>query len=84
MVEWRNPLPGRGTRTVILDAVCSSPCEYCGSMPFFAAHVDSTDDIEMLILKCPKCGEIKRLHRKPPNFRMDLKRARIIAEEGAM
>lgn len=61
-------------------ADCVNPCHYCEGPTYLAAHTDSDGVVEMIIVKCQKCGEIKRLYRDKPNFEMTLKRARLIAE----
>ena len=52
-----------GPRTV---EVCkmTNPCFVCDSLEMIAeAYLDSDGEAELLVIKCPKCGPIKKLYR---------------------
>jgi hypothetical protein len=60
-----------GARTVKLTPL-SNPCPICDSTECYAAvHLNSYGVAEILVLKCPKCGEFKKLYqmqRREPRF----------------
>ena len=71
----------RGAQTTHI-VNCENPCAYCQGPTYIQAHTDSDGNVEMFVVKCPKCGEIKRLYSKPRNVEMNLKLARKLAEKG--
>jgi phage FluMu protein Com len=59
-----------GAKTIQL-VKSSNPCPFCDNNDcHFQVHLDSYGNAEMLVLKCPKCGEVKRLYqgRRAPRY----------------
>ena len=66
ITEWAS-----GAKTIHMGRMTAS-CPICGNTECYSAmHVSASGAAEMIVIKCPKCGEIKRLysHRPEPRFR---------------
>lgn len=47
-------------------AKLSNPCPICEGPTFLEGHLSASKVPEMIVVKCPKCGEIKKLFRDKP------------------
>lgn len=52
-------------------AQLTNPCPICGGVTFLEGHVSATKVPEILVVKCPKCGEIKKLFSTRPQPRFE-------------
>lgn len=52
-------------------AAISNPCPICGGPTYLEGHLSATKIPEMLVVKCGKCGEIKKLYSQRPQPRFE-------------